>query len=85
MVSFRSTAVTLSLVLLGAVSAAPALACTTGCEIARQNACLWDDACRPRLVPQRVAAARWDAFQPVALRAFSRMDVEAVRLFQRMP
>lgn len=87
MLTIRSAALPLSLALLGAVYTAPASACSRQCEAARQPFCLWDDDCGPRVAVQpRLTLARWEpVMRQGMVRTFTRLDVEAVRLFQRMP
>lgn len=65
---------------------APAQACTRGCEGYVSRTCLWDEACGPRRLDTRFGADTWHLRAPhTYLRTVSRFDVEAVRLFQRMP
>lgn len=82
----RRVALPLSVALLGAVFAAPASACTRDCDVSRQPLCLWDGTCNLRAFQPALTSVRWSPTLPTpSLRSFTRFEIEAVRLFQRMP
>ncbi|MCJ2043888.1 hypothetical protein MKK58_04965 [Methylobacterium sp. J-078] len=76
----------LALAAAAPAQARPAAACVPGCDGYGPRSCTWDAICIPRRLDARFVPVAWPLRVPYAVqRTVTRFDVEAVRLFQRMP